>query len=192
MINLLNFYSASLAVGGISSVVVGVVNPQFVAAPLCFTGGALAGASVIEKKRYEQTKGISTSGRVSGAFKVLYETNRGLITSTSLALGAEVDVQVAEAYLDALAKETGGKRLENPQGDGVVYNFPHAENVLNELSENAQKWAQQEITKANQAALTLSQQLEEAQQLIRVAQMAQVTAPRQTAKRTNDDLWGME
>ena len=38
----------------------------------------------------------------------------------------------------------------------------------------------------------IKNKLQEAQQLIRVAQMAQVTAPRQTAKSTNDDLWGVE
>ena len=191
MTKLLNCYSASLAIGGISSVLVGVVAPQYVAAPLSFTGGALAGASVIEKKRYEQKTKQEVAGRVSGAFKVLYETNRGLVTATGLALGAEIDIELAETYLDSLSKETGGKRLDDSEGK-AVYNFPHSENVLNELSNKAQKWAEQEIGRANQAAMTLSKQLEEAQQLIRVAQMAQVTAPRQTAKSTNDDLWGME
>lgn len=190
MTKFLNFYTASLAVGGISSVVVGFVNPQFIGAPLSFTGGALAGASVIEKKRYEEEEGLSISGRVSGAFKVLYETNQGLVTATSLSLGADIDSELAETYLDALAEETGGKRLDNT--DDAVYNFPHAQNILNKLSNDAQNWAKAEVQKSNQAAMTLSKQLEEAQQLIRVAQMAQATAPRQTVERTNDDLWGME
>ena len=38
----------------------------------------------------------------------------------------------------------------------------------------------------------LARQLDEANQVIRAAQMAQVTAPRQTINKvTNDDLWAM-
>ena len=68
MTPLINFYSATLALGGAVSLAVGITSPSFVAAPLTFVGGGLAGAAVIEKRRYEQKENLTTAGRVTGAF----------------------------------------------------------------------------------------------------------------------------
>ena len=51
MTPLINFYSATLALGGAVSLAVGFTSPSFVGAPLAFVGGGLAGAAVIEKRR---------------------------------------------------------------------------------------------------------------------------------------------
>ncbi len=69
----------------------------------------------------------------------------------------------------------GATKINNNKGVGVTFNFPHNANVLDELTSNAQNWAKQQTA-------ALSQELEQHRQIIRAAQLAQVTAPRQTAE----------
>ena len=193
MTPLINFYSATLAIGGAVSLAVGIVSPSFVGAPLAFIGGGLAGASVIEKRRYEEEDGLTTAGQVTGAFRVLYERNRGIISPTELAIYSDIDVETSENYLSALSDDTNGQKIQDPKTGQVIFSFPHGQNVLDELSKNAQDWAQSQVQAQSQQSEVLARQLEEANQLIRAAQMAQATAPRQTVNRvTNDDLWGQE
>ena len=193
MTPLINFYSATLALGGAVSLAVGITSPSYVGAPLAFVGGGLAGASVIEKRRYEEEEGLTTSGRVTGAFRVLYERNRGVISPTELAIYSDIDVETSEDYLNALSEDTNGQKIQNPKTGQVIFSFPHGQNVLDELSKNAQDWAQSQVQAQSQQSEMLARQLDEANQIIRAAQMAQTTAPRQTVNRvTNDDLWGQE
>ena len=193
MTPLINFYSATLALGGAVTLAVGITSPSYVGAPLAFVGGGLAGASVIEKRRYEEEEGLTTSGRVTGAFRVLYERNRGVISPTELAIYSDIDVETSENYLNALSDDTNGQKSQDPKAGQVIFSFPHGQNVLDELSKNAQDWAQSQVQAQSQQSEVLARQLEEANQIIRAAQMAQATAPRQTVNRvTNDDLWGQE
>lgn len=193
MTPLINFYSATLALGGAVSLAVGLTSPSYVGAPLAFVGGGLAGASVIEKRRYEEEEDLTTAGRVTGAFRVLYERNRGVISPTELAIYSDIDVETSEDYLNALSEDTNGQKIQNPKTGQVIFSFPHGQNVLDELSKNAQDWAQSQVQAQSQQSEMLARQLDEANQIIRAAQMAQTTAPRQTVNRvTNDDLWGQE
>ena len=190
MTPLINFYSATLALGGAVTLAVGITSPSYVGAPLAFVGGGLAGASVIEKRRYEEEQGLTTAGRVTGAFRVLYERNRGVISPTELAIYSDIDVETSEDYLNALSEDTNGQKIQNPKTGQVIFSFPHGQNVLDELSKNAQDWAQSQVQAQSQQSEMLARQLDEANQIIRAAQMAQATAPRQTVNRvTNDDLW---
>lgn len=190
MTPLINFYSATLALGGAVSLAVGITSPSFVAAPLTFVGGGLAGAAVIEKRRYEQKENLTTAGRVTGAFRVLYERNRGVVSPTELAIYSDIDIETSQNYLVALSEDTNGQKIQDPASGQTIFSFPHGQNVLDELSKNAQDWAQSQLQAQSQQSEILARQLDEANQMIRAAQMAQVTAPRQTVNRvTNDDLW---
>jgi len=192
MTPLINFYSSTLALGGAVSLAVGLTSPSFVGAPLAFVGGALAGAAAIEKRRYEEEETITTAGRVTGAFRVLYERNRGIISPSELAIYADIDEETSFDYLGSLSADTKGQSIQDPKSGQIIFSFPHSANVLDELSKNAQDWAQSQVQAQSQQSEMLARQLDEANQVIRAAQMAQVTAPRQTINKvTNDDLWAM-
>jgi hypothetical protein len=105
----------------------------------------------------------------------LYEKNRGLVDPVELSFIANVSIDQAYGFLSALAETTGATKINNNNGVGVTFNFPHNANVLDELTSNAQNWAKQQTA-------ALSQELEQQRQIIRAAQLAQVTAPRQTTE----------
>ena len=103
----------------------------------------------------------------------LYEKNRGLVDPVELSFIANVSIDQAHGFLSALAETTGATKINNNKGVGTTFNFPHSSSVLDELTNNAQNWAKQQTA-------ALSQELEQHRRLF-VAQLAQVTAPRQTA-----------
>lgn len=190
MINRPNLFDATLFLGGVVALSTSIVKPEFVAAPLTFIGGAMAGAAAVERRKNNEEEVTEKAARVSGVFRSLYETNRGLISASQLGILADIDFPTAAQYLEALAQDTNGTRVPGLEESEVVYNFPHSANVLDGLSQNAQAWANSQITKYVQENTALVQQIEEANQRIRAAQMAQVSTPRQTVQRTtNDDLW---
>jgi len=166
--------------GGAAAIATALTAPQFVGAPLSFIGGALAGISIADRKALRVREGSDVAHRVSGAFSALYERNRGLIDPVELSFVANVSLDQSYDFLVALAETTGATKINNKQGIGAVFNFPHSANVLDELTKNAQNWAQQQT-----AALT--QELEQHRQMIRAAQLAHVTAPRQAP--TPENPW---
>ena len=104
----------------------------------------------------------------------MYEKNRGLVDPVELSFIANVSIDQSHGFLSALAETTGATKINNNKGVGTTFNFPHSASVLDELTNNAQNWAKQQTA-------ALSQELEQHRQIIRAAQLAQVTAPRQTA-----------
>lgn len=179
----LKLFPLTVLAGGAAAVATAVTAPQFVGAPLTFIGGALAGLSIAERRDNKYIERKNTANRVSGAFSALYERNRGLIDPVELSFVANVSIEQAYSFLDALAESTGATKVNNNHGVGATFNFPHTANVLEELSSNAQNWATQQT-----AALT--QQLEQHKMALRAAQLAQVTAPKQTVQPvTNEDFW---
>ena len=160
--------------GGAAAIATAVTAPQFVGAPLSFMGGVLAGISIADKKALRSREGTDVAHRVSGAFSALYEMNRGLVDPVELSFVANVSVEQAHGFLSALAETTGATKINNKTGVGATFNFPHSANVLDELTTNAQNWAKQQTA-------ALSQELEQHRQIIRAAQLAQATAPRQAA-----------
>ena len=176
-------FPPTLLVGGAAAVATAVTAPQFVGAPLTFIGGALAGLSIAERKDNKHLENKNTASRVSGAFSALYERNRGLIDPVELSFVANVDLEKAYSFLEALAESTGATKVNNNQGVGASFNFPHTANVLEELSSNAQNWS-------NQQTAALNVQLEQHKMALRAAQLAQVTQPQQTVQPVkNEDFW---
>ena len=141
----------------------------------------MAGVSASDEKNRRGREGSDVAHRVSGAFSALYERNRGLVDPVELSFVANVSLDQAHGFLCALAETTGATKINNNKGVGTTFNFPHSSNVLEELSTNAQNWAQKQT-----AALT--QELEQHRQMIRAAQLAQATAPRQTTA-TPENPW---
>jgi hypothetical protein len=86
-----------------------------------------------EEKRIEST-------RVAKTFSFLYENNKGLIGAEQLAFNADIDIERAVVFLDALAAEQRGQVINT--STGKVYNFPHPSNALDELTKNASAWAE--------------------------------------------------
>ena len=168
-------FALIILIGGASAVVTAVKAPIFLGAPLAFVGGAMAGVSASDEKNRRSREGLEVAHRVSGAFSAMYERNRGLVDPVELSFIANVSIDQAHGFLSALAETTGATKINNNKGVCATFNFPHNTNVLEELSVNAQNWAQQQNA-------ALSQELEQHRQMIRAAQLAQVTAPRQTTE----------
>jgi hypothetical protein len=178
----LKSFPLTILIGGVAAVTTAITSPEFVGAPFAFIGGALAGISISDKKIRQEREGSDTAHRVSGAFSALYERSRGLVDPVELSFVANVGVDQAHGFLSALAETTGATKINNNEGVGAVFNFPHSANALDELSANAQNWASQQTA-------SLNQQLEQHRQALRTAQLAQAAAVRQAANPPIENPW---
>ncbi len=120
-------------------------SPQFAGAGLAFAGGICGGASIVEDARRKSEKKKEANDRVTTTFTALYETNRGLIDPIQLGCLAGITTEQAHGFLTNLAEQTGGSKIHTKQGVGVAFVFPHTAAVLDELTNNAQNWAQAQI-----------------------------------------------
>jgi hypothetical protein len=103
-------------------------------------GGGLCGATLLNGKRQDEEEKRIESTRVAKTFSFLYENNKGLIGAEQLAFNADIDIERAVVFLDALAAEQRGQVINT--STGKVYNFPHPSNALDELTKNASAWAE--------------------------------------------------
>jgi hypothetical protein len=95
-------------------------------------GGGLCGATLLSNKQKDDEEKKIESARVAKTFSFLYENNKGLIGAEQLAFNADIDIERAVVFLDALAAEQRGQVINT--STGKVYNFPHPSNALDELS----------------------------------------------------------
>ena len=103
-------------------------------------GGGLCGATLLSGKQKDDEEKKIESARVAKTFSFLYENNKGLIGAEQLAFNADIDIERAVVFLDALAAEQRGQVINT--STGKVYNFPHPSNALDELTKNASAWAE--------------------------------------------------
>lgn len=103
-------------------------------------GGGLCGATLLNGKRRDEEEKKVESTRVAKTFSFLYENNKGLIGAEQLAFNADIDIERAVVFLDALAAEQRGQVINT--STGKIYNFPHPSNALDELTKNASAWAE--------------------------------------------------
>jgi len=129
---------AALSAGsiGISS----YLNPNLVPTFLAGSGGLLAGSSLMLSATSKREDELLESARVSNSFKFLYDINRGLISPDQLAYHSGVELSQIILFLDVLADEQKGQRI--PTERGVLYSFPHPDNALSKLTDNAKNWAE--------------------------------------------------
>jgi hypothetical protein len=103
-------------------------------------GGSLCGATLLSNRKKDEEAEKVESARVAKTFSFLYETNRGMISPEQLAFNADIVPERAAVFLDALADEQRGQVIETAKGR--IYNFPHPINALDELTKNANAWAE--------------------------------------------------
>jgi hypothetical protein len=141
-----------------------VFSPLNMSTAVAAAGGALAGTSVtIEYRRKKENETVEAV-KVAKSFSYLYETNRGLLNPQQLSFSSDIPVDKSEVFLSALAESQGGQRIETETG--VVYKFPHPQNVLDRLAENATAWVEEQKKPLEQENLILKQQLNAFQAVI--------------------------
>lgn len=103
-------------------------------------GGAMGGAALASEIRRKQEDEAVEAARVATAFSGLYELNKGIVSPNQLSILAGVPIEKTTIFLKAFCENQKGKHIQSPNGD--IYNFSHPNNVLDQLTKNAQEWAQ--------------------------------------------------
>jgi hypothetical protein len=96
--------------------------------------------SAAKVRMLENKERKNNTERVTSTFSALYEINNGIVEPTQLAYLANIQPQQAYNFLEGLAENTGGQKVQTKTNNGVIFAFPHASNALEELSKNAQDW----------------------------------------------------
>jgi hypothetical protein len=140
------------AIAGLGLAVAGVVqNPTVWPVVGAAAGGSVVSLSLLATKKDKERAEAERAAKVSKALSYCYENFKGLVSPQQLAFHAELELPQAERLLESLVTmQNGGQRIDTPMG--AVYSFDHPEQVLNQLSQNAQAWADsqtQEVLKEN-------------------------------------------
>ena len=141
---------AALFIGGAIGVATTFINPVYTGASLAFMGGLIGGAALNSERNQKALKQEIEAERVSSCFSTLYDKNRGLIDPVELAFLSKCSVSQAHGFLSAIAEEAGGTKVSTKNGVGVVFNFPHSNSALDDLSKNASAWAVAQTKKLNE------------------------------------------
>ncbi len=142
---------AALIIGGAIGVATSVINPVYTGASLAFMGGLLGGASLQVQRSVKKENKSREAERVGVTFAALYDKNKGLIDPVELSFLANCPLNHAHEFLNLVAEESNGQKIAIKQGVGVVFNFPHSQNALDDLSKNASNWAQAQNQQIQQA-----------------------------------------
>ena len=134
--------STLFGIGIAASAATAVLQPTIFAPTLAATGGILAGVQLGVESRRKKDEQTNEAFKVGKVFSILYETNKGLVSPDQLSYNSDITIQKAESFLTALAGQQGGQPLQTEQG--LVYSFPHPQNVITTLTNNATNWAQQQ------------------------------------------------
>jgi hypothetical protein len=119
--------------------------PQQLGTAFAFGGGLIGGAGIARDRHRKSQVNKDNAQRVTGIFSALYESNRGLVDPLQLALIADIPATQAHGFLTGLAENIGGQKIPHKNGNGVLFSFPHTSNALDELTANAQNWAQAQV-----------------------------------------------
>jgi hypothetical protein len=163
-----------------------LINPSLYPASVAATGAALGGASVATELRRKQEDRAVESARVAVAFSGLYELNKGLVSPQQLSIMAGVPVNEIEVFLKHLSEQQQGKFIETPKGG--VYNFPHPNNVLEQLTDNAQAWVKSQTDPLLQEIANLKLALNQLNDYIRL-QKSQVPQTSLNNSEEQTDPW---
>lgn len=176
----LNFNLTIAVCGALAIGTTALINsPKQLGAALAYGGGLIAGAAIIRDSARIRAKADLTSERASSTFRALYEVNKGVVDPMQLAILANIPPDNSYQFLMDLAENTGGQKIAVNENNGVLFSFPHAQNALDELSKNAQAWA-------NAQTEQLQQELARHKQLIALQRAAQLSV-RQPA--VQQDPW---
>lgn len=173
----------ALILGGAAGIATAITAPQYVGAALAFSGGILGGAAVADKQRSERSRQNEQAARVGACFTALYEQNKGVVDPVQLSFLADVPLERAHTFLTSLAEGNQGQKIPTDQGIGVLFSFPHVENTLDRMTQNANAWVQAQTKE-------LEGQLEQHKRVIQMLQAQQAAAsltPRPPVK--DPDPW---
>lgn len=160
------FVAPLLALGLAGAAASSVLAPNLYAPSLAATGGVLLGAHVALERRRVKYKSAEEAAKVGKVFSVLYETNRGLINPDQLSYLSDITIEKADNFLAALSTQQGGEKVQTERG--IVYSFPHTENILDTLVSRAAVWADQQTEPILRENSQLKQNLIALQGTIRI------------------------
>ena len=100
-----------------------------------------------------------------------------MVDPVELAFLANCPITHAHNFLTAVAEESDGQKISVNTGAGVVFNFPHTQSALDNLSKNASNWAQAQTKQ-------LQTELEQHKRAIQMIQAQQAAAKMQTQANT--------
>lgn len=179
----------ALTAGLTTGTLLTVKSPEFFGVSMAFGAGVVGGLSAAKVRMLENNERKSNTERVTSTFSALYEVNNGIVEPTQLAYLANIQPQQAYNFLEGLAENTGGQKVQTKVNNGIIFAFPHASNALEELSKNAQNWA-----KAQTEGLIF--ELEKHKQAIQMMQsqnaslMATISNSQKSS--TDNDPWSRE
>jgi hypothetical protein len=132
-------------------------NPVNASVMLAGGSGAVLGAvAATEIRRKKQEEALEAT-KVAENFKQLYENNKGLINPQQLSFTSSITYEQATAFLEALAESEKGLKI--PSDKGIVFSFPHPQNILQQLTDNANAWVKSQTQTLEAENATLRQQL---------------------------------
>jgi len=163
-------YGGLTAFGAAGCLLTAVVAPQAFPATVAGTGGLLAGASLAKEASRKEEDERQEATRVAAVFSSLYQVNQGLVSPQQLSLLTAVDLDRISEFLKKLSEAQGGNYIEIAEGG--VFNFPHPENVLQKLTDNANAWVRDSTVELQQQNMALQQQNATLQQQLNIFRAA--------------------
>jgi len=150
-------------------------------------GGSTISLALISAKKDKEKFEAERAAKVSKALSYCYENFKGLVSPQQLAFHAELELEQAERLLESLVStQNGGQKVNTPMG--AVYSFDHPEQVLNQLSQNAQAWADSQTQEVIKENAVLKQQVQWLTSAVQARQLVPTppAAPRETFKNNNE------
>ena len=147
--------------------------------------GGLAADRRIKGRHEEEDHAL----KVGQIFSEFYDRNRGLISPDQLAIAANIKPTVAYEFVSNVAKEYNISPIQTDQG--IVFNFPHPQNVLDQLGDNAKNWAANQQQQMLQQMDILQQRMSQLTSSTRVRQqtVAQSQIPPQDPSSGVENPW---
>jgi len=176
------------AAAGLGLAVVGVIqNPSVWPTIGAAAGGSVVSLSLLSSKKDKERVEAERAAKVSKALSYCYENFKGLVSPQQLAFHAELELEQAERLLESLVTpQNGGQRIDTPMG--AVYSFDHPEQVLTQLSQNAQAWADSQTQEVIKENAVLKQQVQWLTSAVQARQLVptQPPTPQETFQKNNE------
>ena len=176
------------AAAGLGLAVAGVIqNPSVWPTIGAAAGGSVVSLSLLSSKKDKERVEAERAAKVSKALSYCYENFKGLVSPQQLAFHAELELEQAERLLESLVTpQNGGQRIDTPMG--AVYSFDHPEQVLTQLSQNAQAWADSQTQEVIKENAVLKQQVQWLTSAVQARQLVPTRppTPQETFQKNNE------
>jgi hypothetical protein len=136
-------------------------------------GGAVFGSLCVQSSESTKAKKREEAIRVASAFKNAYDRNKGVVLAEELSFFADIDLETATVFLNALTESQNGQKISID--NTVAFTFPHTQSVLDTLTKNSQAWVESRTQPLLIENQTLKQQLAFIQAQIQTQQVQQQT-----------------